>query len=112
MQFPDDQIEELKEICPGTQQYEEGSISYFFLPKLRTPDGCSPEEVDALLCPTAHHGYTSRLFFAQCISSPQQRNWSTEARIMERMWHAISWNIPETNLRLAQILALQLRAFR
>ena len=34
------------------------------------------------------------------------------ARIMERMWHAISWNIPETNLRLAQILALQLRAFR
>ncbi len=112
MQFPDEQVEEVKEICPGAQLYEEASIAYFFLPKLGTPNGCSPEQVDALLCPTAHHGYTSRLFFAQRITSPQSRNWSTEARIMERMWHAISWNIPETNLRLAQILALQLRAFR
>lgn len=85
MQFPEEQVEELKEICSGAQPYEEGSISYFFLPKLSTPGGCSPEQVDALLCPTAHHGYTSRLFFAQRISSPQPRNWSTEARIMERV---------------------------
>jgi hypothetical protein len=112
MPFPDDQVEELGEICPGMQQYEEAGIPYFFLPMLRTPDGCSPERVDALLCPTAHHSYTSRLFFAERITSPQSRNWSTTARIMERNWHAISWNIPETNLRLAQILALQLRAFR
>jgi hypothetical protein len=112
MQFPDEQVEEVKEICPGAQPYEEASILYFFLPKLSTPDGCSPEQVDALLCPTAHHGYTSRLFFAQRITSPQSRNWNTEARIMERIWYAISWNIPETSLRLAQILALQLRAFR
>lgn len=112
MQFPEEQVEELKEICPGAQQYEEGGVPYFFLPKLSTPDGCSPEQVDALLCPTAHHGYTSRLFLSQKISSPQSRNWSTEARIMERTWHAISWKYDEANLRLAQILALQLRAFR
>lgn len=111
MDFPAEQIAELKEICPHAQQYEETSIPYFFLPKLPMPDGCSPAEVDALLCPTAHHGYTSRLFLAERIQSRQSRNWSTQARIMERMWHAISWNIPQTDLRLAQILALQLRAF-
>jgi hypothetical protein len=112
MEFPAEQVAELTEICSGAQQYDEGGITYFFLPKLRTPDGCSPGEVDALLCPTAQYGYTSRLFFAERISSAQSRNWSTQARIMERMWHAISWNIPQTDLRLAQILALQLRAFR
>lgn len=112
MEFAAEQIVELREICPQAQQYEEASIPYFFLPKLPMPDGCSPAEVDALLCPTAHHGYTSRLFFAERIQSKHSLNWSTQARIMERMWHAISWSIPETNLRLAQILALQLRAFR
>lgn len=112
MLFPEEQVEELKDICPGALQYEEGGVPYFFLPELSTPDRCSPERVDALLCPTAHHGYTSRLFLSQRISSPQSRNWSTEARIMERTWHAISWKYDATNLRLAQILALQLRAFR
>lgn len=112
MEFPEEQVEELRELCVGVQPYEEGGISYFFLPKLGTPNGCSPQQVDALLCPTGHHGYTSRLFFAQRITSAQARNWSTEARIMERIWYAISWNIPEANLRLAQTLALHLRAFR
>lgn len=112
MQFPEEQVAELREICPGALQCEEGGIPYFFLPKLSTPDGCSPEQVDALLCPSALHGYNSRLFLAQRITSPQPRNWNFEARILERMWHAISWGIPETNLRLAQMLALHLRAFR
>lgn len=112
MEFPVDQIEELGEICHGARQYNEAGIVHFFLPGLSMPEKCSPEKVDALLCPTSHYGYTSRLFLAQRITSPQSRNWSTEARIMEQTWHAISWNIPETNLRLAQILALQLRAFR
>lgn len=112
MQFPEEEVAELEQICPGARQYEEGGIPYFFLPQLRLPDGCSPAQVDALLCPTAHHGYTSRLFLVQRISSSQLRNWSTGARIMERNWEAISWQIPQTNLRLAQVLAIQLRAFR
>ena len=112
MEFAEEEIDELREICSGAQPYGEGGISYVLLPQLSLPDGCSPAQVDALLCPTAHHGYTSRLFLSQRISSPQARNWSTEARIMERTWHAISWKYDETNLRLAQILALQLRAFR
>jgi hypothetical protein len=112
MQFPKDQVEELGEICPGAQPYEESGILYFFLPQLRLPDRCSPTQLDALLCPTARYGYTSRLFFEQVITSPQSRNWSTTARIMERNWHAISWQYPETDLRLAQMVGVHLRAFR
>jgi hypothetical protein len=112
MEFPEDQLKELETICPGATPYGEGGIPYIFLPKLNLPDGCSPSQVDALLCPSTHHGYKSRLFVAEKISSPQSRNWSTVTRIMERTWYAISWNYDETNLRLAQMLALQLRAFR
>src|SRR2546428_10121167 len=112
MQFPEDQVTELKEIFPGARPYEESGILYFFLPQLRLPDGCSLSELDALLCPTAHCGYTSRLFFEQVFSSPQSRNWSTTARIMERNWHAISWQYSETDLRLAQMAGVHLRAFR
>ena len=112
MSYPEDQVEELKQICAGARQCSESGVPYFFLPGLRLPDGCSPEQVDALLCPTAHHGYSSRLFLAEQVRSPQSRNWSTTARLFERNWHAISWNFAQTNLRLAQILALQLRAFR
>jgi hypothetical protein len=112
VEFPADQIEELKHLCAGGRYYEEGGIPYFFLPQLRLPDGCAPEQLDALLCPTSHHGYTSRLFFEKVILSPQSRNWSTTARIMERTWHAISWQFAETNLRLAQLVGVHLRAFR
>lgn len=112
MSYPEDQVEELRQICPGARQCTESGVPYFFLPGLRLPDGCTPSQVDALLCPTSHHGYTSRLFLAEQVRSPQSRNWSTTARLFERNWHAISWNIQRTDLRLAQILALQLRAFR
>ena len=112
MEFSAEQLQELRELCPGAQPCGEGGVPYIFLPQLSLPEGCTPAQIDALLCPTAHHGYTSRLFLAQRISSPQSRNWSTETRIMERTWYAISWKFEQPNLRLAQILALQLRAFR
>jgi hypothetical protein len=112
MNYSDEQVAELKQIVEGAQPCAEGGIPYFFLPKLRLPDGCSLSEVDALLCPTAHHGYTSRLFFSQRFSSPTPRNWSTTAHILGRNWEAISWSFQQNGLSLAQILALHLRAFR
>lgn len=112
MNFPEEQIEELKQICPDVKQVSESGITYFYLPDLPLPEGCTPEKLDALLCPTGEHGYTSRLFLPQQISAPQARNWSTNVRILERMWWAISWNIPQPNQRLAQILLGQLGAFR
>ena len=76
MEILDDQVEELKLICPGARLVTEGGVSYVYLPDLQLPTGCSPERLDALLCPTNAHGYPSRLFFAQSFASPASRNWT------------------------------------
>jgi hypothetical protein len=113
MEFPDEQIAELKQLCPEIKLCEEGGVTYFYLPNLQLPPGCTPAQVDALFCPTALHGYTSRLFFAQVISSPKPLNWNlTNSHILDRNWNAFSWKIDRTGLRLAQTLAIHLGAFR
>jgi hypothetical protein len=113
MKFPEEQIKELRLICPGLKEFAESGNTYFYLPDLQLPMGCNPERIDALLCPTSAHGYKSRLFFAHQFSAQQSRNWSTlNQRILERNWSAISWDYPQTNLRLAEILLVQLGAFK
>ncbi len=114
MQFPSDQIEELKSAFPTVLIAEEGGIAYFLLPTFPLPPGNSPPTVDILLCPGAErHGYPSRLFFAQQVQSPKPLNWNTNGvRILERNWYAYSWKIPQHGLRLMQILALHLKALQ
>ena len=67
MSLPEDQIEELLRIYPDAKQSTEGGVTYFLLPQLEMPPGCTPERVDALLCPTHRDGYESRLFFAKKV---------------------------------------------
>jgi len=104
-EFPEDQIAELRRLCPGLKHATETDCPFFFLPGLSLPDGCSPSLVDALLCPVPRDGYPFRLFFAEKIASPKTLNWNvTGVRILERNWHAFSWKI-ESNLRLLQMVA-------
>jgi hypothetical protein len=111
MTFPPDQIEELKNLCPGASRGEEAGVSYFLLPQLALPEGCTPAPVDALLCPTPRDGYEFRLFFAQRISSKNSRNWHvSNVRILERNWHAFSYKINASSLRLAQMVIMLVRA--
>jgi hypothetical protein len=114
MEFPMDQIEELKSAYPAVFSAEEAGIVYFLIPNLPLPGGTSPVAVDVLLCPTAdRHGYPSRLFFAQQVQSPKPLNWNTNGvRILERSWYAYSWKINMQGLRLMQILALHLKALQ
>lgn len=107
MTLPDDQVRELARLFPGVQQANEGGVTFFLIPKLSLPAGCTPERVDALLCPTARDGYPSRLFLAEQVTS---RSWST-ARILERNWHMVSWRIRE-GPRLAQMVMAHLDAFK
>jgi len=112
MAFPDDQIAELKRLCPEVHLCEEAGCAYLLLPGLNLPEGCEPATSDALLCPTARDGYSSRLFFAEKVKSPTERNWNaTGVRIAERSWHAFSWKA-NPNLRLAQMVAAHLGALR
>src|ERR1041384_2415587 len=114
MQFPQDQIDEIKAAYPNVSSADEGGILYFLIPKFPLPPGNSPAVVDVLLCPTAdRHGYPSRLFFAEQVQSSKPLNWNTNnVRILERNWFAYSWKVTQQGLRLTQILALHLRALQ
>lgn len=108
----DDEIRELVRQHPETQEGTEAGVRYFLIPNLRLPDGCTPDKADALLCPAGRDGYPSRLFFSSTITSRHVRNWNaSNVRILERNWFAVSWRV-NANLRLAQMVAAHLEAFR
>ena len=68
--YPQDQIDELKGLYSGLSLIEDVGVQYFLMPNLVTPKSCVPDRVDALLCPSARDGYTSRLFFARQVAEP------------------------------------------
>lgn len=112
MDFPTDQIEELKALATNVLKCDEGNVTYFLLKGLQLPDGCSPTIADALLCPTERDGYPSRLFFSIQFGCPKQQNWnSCNIRILEQNWFAFSWRINRSGLRLAQMVSAHLGAF-
>lgn len=111
MNFPNDQIEELKKVSPSVGIATEGGYTYILLEKLKLPDGCTPTEVDALLCPILHTGYLSRLFFAEKINGGQVGNWNGNIRVLDRNWHAISWQTNTPNLSLIEIVMIHLKPF-
>jgi hypothetical protein len=105
-QFPEDQVAELRRLCPGLKRAAEADCPFYLLPGLSLRDGCSPSSVDALLCPVPRDGYPFRLFFAERIATTKQPplNWNAAGvRILERNWFAFSWKI-DGNLRLLQMV--------
>jgi hypothetical protein len=113
MNFPADQLDELRNLVPGVSVCQEGTVTYFLLPGLQLPAGCTPAQVDALLCPTPRDGYESRLFFSQRVTSTTTRNWHvTNTRIVDRPWSAFSWKTNRTGLRLAQMVVEHLCALK
>lgn len=111
MAFPDNQIAGLKLIAPSLSTADEGGYTYIRIENLRLPNGCQPELVDALLCPTPREGYNSRLFFAQPITGGPSRNWNGNIRVLNQNWYAISWQT-EPGKTLAEMLLVHLDAFR
>lgn len=112
MDFPHDQIEELKQAFRGVQVCEEGGYTFFFIPDFILPVGCVPTKTNALLCPMPRDGYTSRLFFSERVKSGNSPNWNASVRILESNWQAYSWKIPQTELRLLQMIGAHLRGLR
>ena len=107
-EFPEDQIAELRRVCPDLKRATETDCPFFFLPGLTLRDGCSPSSVDALLCPVLRDGYAFRLFFAEKVTTPKTLNWNFNGdRILERNWYAFSWTV-DGNLRLAQMVSMLL----
>ena len=112
MDYTQEQIDELKMIAPNLSITQEGGYTYFLLEKLKMPENCLPKEVDALLCPSVHSGYNSRLFFSEKITGCKPNlNWNGVARVLGRNWVSISWNVPPDQ-GLAATLLIHLKAFR
>ena len=113
MSIGDDELRELIRQYPETAEGTEGGVTYYLIPNLRLPEGCTPEQVDGLLCPTGRDGYPSRLFLDRPVTCRTARNWNaSNVRVLERNWFAVSWMVKTPGLRLAQLLAVHLEAFR
>ena len=91
MSFPEDQVAELKQLCPDVQSARRRAAPICFF-RAEPPGRVQPRRRDALLCPTARDGYASRLFFAERVESGADSNWNANGvRIVERNWHAYTW---------------------
>lgn len=106
------ELDELLLLWPEVEEAVEAGVTFYLLPRLAMPPGSTPPRVDALLCPTPRDGYASRLYLAERVTGGAKRlNWNGQIRVLERNWHAASWRTP-AGLRLAQMVAVHLEAFR
>ena len=111
--FPDEQIAGLKAVYGEGATATEGEAVFFHFASLPLPEGCSPDRVEALLCPTTRDGYPSRLYFAQMPTTTRASpNWHMHPRILEKNWHVYSWRVGGDGHRLAQLVQLHLKALR
>lgn len=114
MSYPADQVEELKRLCEKVSSSTEANIPYLELKGLRLTD-LLPAKLDALLCPGMLDGYHSRLFLSERPTGGKSStlNWTAGGRvILARAWHMFSWQLGSADHRLAQLVALHLKAFR
>lgn len=111
MSFPEEQVHELLALFPDVKQAVEGGVTFFLIPGLHLPEGCTPARVDVLLCPTQRDGYASRLYFSAVVQCGTALNWNATHFILGRAWYAASWRTRE-GLRLAQMVSAHLDAVR
>jgi hypothetical protein len=113
MDYPQEQIDELKRYCSKVSGLTEGNATFLFLEQLRLPDGCEPAACDALLRPfLGADGYPSQLYFSVQVKSPYAKNWNvSNVRICEKNWFGFSWKINPASPTLAKILVAHLTGF-
>lgn len=104
----EEQIRELKPYCEELHSGEDAGVKLYLLKNLRLPASCTPEVCDALLAPTHHNSYPSRLYFATQIQGPFSRNWNFNGRILEQNWRAFSFTVATEGLSLVEILKCHL----
>ena len=114
MALPADQLEELKILFPKLAVAEEGGMTFVEIKNLILPQGCSPKQVTALLCPMSRDGYCSRLFLSEKISHKGRgQNWNPAGGtvILGQSWFAVSWKT-SAGQTLTRMVLDHLDAFR
>ena len=102
---------ELFGYCKRVSMAPDTGGTVYLLEGLRLPEGCSPQEVDALLCPFPRDSYPSRLYFSQKVSCPFERNWNFNGMVAGKNWVAHSWKVEPAELTLTKILLGHLEGF-
>lgn len=110
MSIGDDQLRALREINPEARVLAESGLTYVFLPKLPILACDQRHELDALLCPSKHGGYDTRLYLEQPLSV-RTSTWTAHS-ILGRTWHTFSWNGVSPDQPLLQILLAHLASLR
>jgi hypothetical protein len=105
----------LHSVCPDAKLLFENGKPLIFLPRLKIRVGSTIKTIDALLCPSEHSGYMTRLFLAEPISECQSikgqpANWSVH-QLLSKMWHTWSWQNVPADLPILQILIAHVKAF-
>ena len=105
-----EQLASLSAVCAQAQVMTEAGIEVIVLERLKVRVSGQAHELDAVLCPGAHSGYTTRLFLSQ--SFPQKvGNWTVH-QLLGRQWHTWSWQGVPAELPLLQMLMCHLDALR
>jgi len=105
-----EQIASLSTVCERAQVMSEAGVDMVVLDKLTVRVGGQAHKLDAVLCPSTHSGYTTRLFLSQ--SFPQKGgNWTVH-QLLGRQWHTWSWQGVPADLPLLQMLMCHLDALR
>ena len=108
----EDELDELRAICPEVSSISDGGKDYLLWPQLKVTTDGKVLRMDALLRPGEHSGYRTRLFLAEPLPGKGRGGgWSVHS-ICGRVWHTWSWkDVPET-LPLPQMLLEHLWALR
>lgn len=104
------QLQEFAGVCESAQLMRDGTHDYIYLKRLRVRVGGDNHVVDALLSPTTHSGYTTRLFLSQPFPG-KAANW-TMHQILGRSWHTWSWQGVPSELPAIRILLCHLDALK
>ena len=109
MDFPNEQIEELKQVSPDLSIAEEGGYTYILLKNHPLPKGCVPARADLLLCPMPKNSYSSILYFSLKPTGCKERNWNGHAHVLGKNWYSYSWQT-QAGHTLLQMLQIHLNA--
>lgn len=105
-----EQLAPLETVCARAQVMTEAGIELVALDQLKVRSNGTAHVVDALLCPTTHSGYHTRLFLSQPF--PQKAtNWTVH-QLLGRPWHTWSWQGVPANLPLLEMLMCHLDPLR
>ena len=107
-----DEVTELQKICAQVvQATRDAGCLFLYLGTITFRVGSRTESVEALLCPMPREGYPSRLYFSRQVAKAGL-NWNGNLFLLGKNWYAVSWMLPKEKFRLAEMVALHLRAFQ